>query len=67
MPGAELAAYCDRLNEIADAGGKIKLVQAYTVARPTPEPYATALPRSDLDEIGEAIRIRTGLPVSIFE
>src|SRR5262249_54071498 len=30
---AEQEAFCDRLNEIASAGGKIKLVQVYTVAR----------------------------------
>src|SRR4029077_10518610 len=32
-PSAELEAFCDRLNEITAAGGKIKLVQIYTVAR----------------------------------
>ncbi len=31
---AEQAAFCDRLNEITAAGGQLKLVQIYTVARP---------------------------------
>ena len=31
----ELAAFCDRLNEITAAGGQLKLVQIYTVARPS--------------------------------
>ena len=30
---AELEAFCDRLNDIIKAGGRIKLVQVYTVAR----------------------------------
>ena len=30
---AELEAFCDRLNEITAAGGQLKLVQVYTVAR----------------------------------
>src|SRR5207249_5722328 len=32
-PEAELQAFCERLNEIVQAGGQIKLVQVYTVAR----------------------------------
>src|SRR5262249_9225981 len=32
-PAAELEAFCDRLNEVVRAGGRIKLVQVYTVAR----------------------------------
>ena len=41
MPAAELDAYCERLNDIVRAGGRIKEVHAYTVARPTPEAFAT--------------------------
>ena len=33
---AELEAFCDRLNEITAAGGQLKLVQIYTVARRRP-------------------------------
>ncbi len=36
MSAAELGAYCGRLNDITAAGGQIRGVQAYTVARPTP-------------------------------
>jgi wyosine [tRNA(Phe)-imidazoG37] synthetase (radical SAM superfamily) len=67
MPAAELQAYCTQLNEIVRDGGKIKEVHAYTVARPTPEPYATALGAAGLEAIGEAIRRQTGLPVFTFE
>ena len=31
---AELTAFCHRLREIVEAGGKLKLIQIYTVARP---------------------------------
>src|SRR5262245_30511370 len=37
-PSAELEAFCDRLEDIVRAGGRISLVQVYTVARvPTEE------------------------------
>ena len=40
---AELEAFCDRLNEITAAGGKLKLVQIYTIARRPAESYVTPL------------------------
>jgi len=67
MPAAELDAYCDRLNEITRAGGRIKEVHAYTVARPTPEPFATKLDADELYAAAEAIRRRTGLAVLVFD
>jgi wyosine [tRNA(Phe)-imidazoG37] synthetase (radical SAM superfamily) len=66
MPDAELAAYCERLKETVQAGARIKEVHAYTVARPTPEPFATALSEPDLEGIGETIRHQTGLTVFTF-
>lgn len=67
MPAAELIQYCNRLNELVKNGGKIKEVHAYTVARPTPEPYATKLSADELHSIAEVIRNRTGLVVHEFE
>lgn len=66
MPDAELEAYCDRLTEITSAGGKIREVHLYTVARPTPEPWATRLEVSTLTSIAERIHHRTGLSVATF-
>src|SRR5688572_26240096 len=40
---AELEAFCERLNEITAAGGQIKLVQIYTVARPPAESFVASL------------------------
>ncbi len=67
MSVEELSAYCDRLNELVRGGARIKEVHAYTVARPTPEVFATKLSRAELEAMAETIRQRTGLPVSTFE
>jgi wyosine [tRNA(Phe)-imidazoG37] synthetase (radical SAM superfamily) len=67
MPAAELAAYCERLNEIVRAGGRIREVHAYTIARPTPEPWATRLTRFELDAIAATIHRSTGLVATSFE
>jgi len=67
MPAAELATYCERLNDMVRADARIKVVHAYTIARPTPEAFATKLDGVELDAIAEAIRRRTGLKVETFE
>lgn len=66
MPPTELAAYCERLNALVAAGGCIKEIHAYTVARPTPEPWATKLEAGELETIAATIHARTGLPVLAF-
>ena len=65
-PEAELHAYCDRLNEIGGQGGKIKLVQIYTVSRKPAESFVSSLSDTELSAIGEIVRQRTGLPVAVF-
>jgi wyosine [tRNA(Phe)-imidazoG37] synthetase (radical SAM superfamily) len=67
MPAAELEAYCGRLAAITAAGGRIREVHAYTIARPTPEPFATRLERAELEEMAVTIRNRTGLITRVFE
>lgn len=67
IEAAELRAYCERLKTIVAAGGQIREVHAYTVARPTPEPWATKLTAPELAAIATTIRQETGLPVSIFD
>jgi wyosine [tRNA(Phe)-imidazoG37] synthetase (radical SAM superfamily) len=66
MSAEELAAYCERLNEIVRGGGRIKEVHAYTIARPTPEAFATKLEAEELEAIARVIRERTGLTVRTF-
>jgi wyosine [tRNA(Phe)-imidazoG37] synthetase (radical SAM superfamily) len=63
--GEERQAFCDRLREIA-AGGQIKLVQIYTVARRPAESYVTALSKSEVDAIAEQVRATTGLATEAF-
>lgn len=67
MPTGELMAYCSRLNEILKSGGQIREVHAYTVARPTPEPWATRLSADELENMSSVIRQETGLPVHCFD
>jgi wyosine [tRNA(Phe)-imidazoG37] synthetase (radical SAM superfamily) len=67
MPAAELSAYCDRLNELVRGGARIKEVHAYTVARPTPEVFATKLSKDELESSAVTIRRNTGLTVLSFE
>ncbi len=65
-PEAELQAFCDRLNEIVQAGGQIKLVQVYTVARVPAETYVSPLSRMEVDQIVEMVQRRTKLPAEAF-
>ena len=50
-----LEAFCDRLNEITAAGGKIKLVQIYTVARRPAESFVAPLENAEVDAIVELV------------
>jgi hypothetical protein len=63
-PAEELHSFCDRLNEIVAAGGKIKLVQVYTIARRTTEVYVAPLTNHEIDAIINMVRERTGLPAT---
>ena len=65
-PAEELAAFCDRLSEITAAGGRIKLVQVYTVARRPAEEYVAPLADAEVDAIVALVRARTGLAAEPF-
>ncbi len=62
----ELEAYSDRLNEIVSAGGEIKLVQIYTVARQPAESYVSPLTNDEVDFWVNEVRRRTRLNVAGF-
>jgi hypothetical protein len=62
----ELAAFCDRLNEITAAGGRLKLVQIYTVARRPAESFVTPLADAEVDAIVELVKTRTALGAAAF-
>ena len=60
-PHEELLAFCDRLNEITVAGGRLDLVQVYTVARRPAESYVSPLSDAEVDAIVALVRDRCGL------
>jgi wyosine [tRNA(Phe)-imidazoG37] synthetase (radical SAM superfamily) len=63
---AEIVAFTDRLNEITRAGGKIKLVQVYTVARKPAQSFVTALGNAEVDHIAATVRERTHLAAECY-
>ncbi len=65
-PDQEIAAFCDRLNEILAGGGHIKLVQAYTIARQTAEPWATPLSREELSRLASIVQSAVAAPVETY-
>jgi wyosine [tRNA(Phe)-imidazoG37] synthetase (radical SAM superfamily) len=62
----EIDAFCDRLNEIIAAGGKLSLIQVYTVARKPTESYVTPLSECEVDSIVAKVKERTGLHAAAF-
>lgn len=58
---AERSAFCNRLNAVTHAGGRIAYVQVYTVARRPAENYVSALSDAEVDQIRDLVRVRTGL------
>ena len=65
-PAGELDAYCERLNEILAAGGRISHVQVYTVARRPAEGYVKPLTDSAVDAVVDLVARRTGLPATAY-
>jgi wyosine [tRNA(Phe)-imidazoG37] synthetase (radical SAM superfamily) len=63
---AELEAFCTRLNEITTAGGQLKLVQIYTVARRPAESYVAPLSDPEVDAIVALVKQRTKLSAAAF-
>ena len=64
--GNEIRAYVDRLGEVLAAGGKLSLVQVYTVARRPAESFVTALSGAEVDRIVQLVRERTGLHAEAY-
>jgi hypothetical protein len=62
----EVAAYCDRLREILSAGGSLRRVQVYTVARRPAESYVAPLAPAEVDAIAAEVRIKVGVPVEAY-
>ncbi|HVP11746.1 MAG TPA: radical SAM protein [Phycisphaerae bacterium] len=65
-PAEELRAFADRLKEIIAGGGKIKLVQVYTIARQPAEAFTEALSREQLDGVAAIIGASVNVPLEVF-
>lgn len=66
-PREEVAAWASRLAAVVDAGGRLSLVQVYTVARETMEPGVTPLAKAELEDVAGAARLAVpGVPVETF-
>ncbi len=66
-PGeAEMAALGDRVNQIVQAGGRIRLVQVYTTARKPANPRIGMVEDARLDELADVLRERVSLPVEVY-
>lgn len=57
----ELEQFCQRLREIVQQGGELKLVQIYTVARQPTESFVTPLTDSEVDDLVQMVGDKTGL------
>lgn len=65
-PTAEIDAFAHRIKDILDAGGQIKLLQIYTIARRTTEPWVTPLSDSQLDTIARRVQEIASAPTAVF-
>ena len=62
---AEIHAWCGRLRDLVDGGGRIDLVQVYTVSRRPAAAAITALPTARLEVIAARVRA-LGLRAEVF-
>jgi wyosine [tRNA(Phe)-imidazoG37] synthetase (radical SAM superfamily) len=65
-PPGEVEAYCNRLNAILSAGGQLKSLQLYSIARNPADPSASPLSNEELDQIAAEIKSRVPIPMGIF-
>ena len=55
------------MRDILEGGGRVKLIQVYTVARPPAEAYVTPLLDEEVDALAAEVRRRVpGVPVETF-
>ncbi|RIK83547.1 MAG: radical SAM protein [Planctomycetota bacterium] len=63
---AELEAYCGRLNDVIAAGGRLKLVQVYTVARRPAESFVAPMTDEEVDAVVRLVETRTGIAATAY-
>jgi len=62
----EIGEYCERLSTIKRHGGRLKLIQIYTIARRPAESFVSPLSNAEVDALVETVRQRTGLTVEAY-
>ena len=62
----EIEDYCLRLKEIVESGGKIRLIQIYTLARPPREDYVSPLSQNELNFIAGKVQETVNIPAEIY-
>lgn len=62
----EIREFLNRLNEIQVAGGQLKLVQVYTVARQPAESFVAPLTNQEVDELTNLVKTETGIPAEPY-
>ncbi|TWT39661.1 radical SAM protein [Blastopirellula retiformator] len=62
----ELAAYCGRLRDVTAAGGTLKLIQIYTVARRPAEDFVGPISDAEVDRIVKMVQDETGLAAEAY-
>jgi len=65
-PESEISAYCERLEFILASGGRLKLIQIYSIARRPSEHYVSPLTLSELGAIARTVCSRVPVPVESF-
>jgi wyosine [tRNA(Phe)-imidazoG37] synthetase (radical SAM superfamily) len=65
-PPQEIDAFCRRLHDILAGGGRLKLIQIYTIARRPAESYVTPLTDAEVDAIADIVRARIHVPVAAY-
>jgi wyosine [tRNA(Phe)-imidazoG37] synthetase (radical SAM superfamily) len=65
-PWREIEAYCTVLNSILEAGGQLKYIQLYTIARDPAETFAAPLSDAELDAVAAVVRQSVPVPVETY-
>lgn len=65
-PREEVTAYVARLKELAEQGGRIRLVQVYTIARAPADRSVSSLSDAEVDEITARVRSEAGLSAAAY-
>jgi len=63
---AEIDAFIERLNDIQASGGRLKLVQIYTVARQPAESFVAPLTHAEVDALAARVESAARVPVERY-